>query len=47
MAENKKELTPAEEKALSNKRIFFGIVLVDAVLVILVLWAIIELFIAK
>lgn len=42
----KKELTPEEQKALSNKRVFFGIVGLDVVLVAIVFWAVIELFLA-
>jgi hypothetical protein len=47
MPETKKELTPEEQKALSNKRIFFAVVVIDLVMVILVVWAIAELFAAK
>ncbi|MCI1245296.1 MAG: hypothetical protein LKG11_05080 [Bacilli bacterium] len=45
MSEEKKELNPEEEKALSRKRVFFGVVIIDVVLAILILWAIVELFV--
>ena len=45
MAKQKKVLTPEEKTALSRRRIFFGLVALIIVMIVMVAWAIIEIFI--
>jgi len=45
MAKQKKVLTPEEKTALSRRRIFYGLIALIAVMIVLIAWAIIEIFI--
>ena len=45
MAKQKKVLTPEEKTALSRRRIFYALIALIAVMIVLIAWAIIEIFI--